>query len=200
MNLLYRQWVPTDPATSDRAAGTLADVRPITPPTRDGRAITGLCVPIGQAHQITEAGRTILETFAPGAFRTATARPGATVLRLSHSPDTVVRLGIGAEFTETPDGLRAVFRINRGTLGDWLLSEVDNGVHLGLSIGAVVLASAPMSWRDNLMHYTRAAVHLDHVAVTLSPAYKMAQVTGRARDANHERFRQMLAARGMAVA
>jgi HK97 family phage prohead protease len=161
---------------ANRAGATVTPITAAPSAQHTGRTVTGLCVPLDEVHEIaTPGGGSFLETIPRGAFAANIAAPIGVTLRLSHSPDEVVRLGNAATLTETDAGLLAEFTADPSSLGDWLLAEVAAGVRLSLSVGMVPLAQA-ITWHGTRPVRTYRVCHLDHVAIVARPAYPRARL------------------------
>lgn len=90
------------------------------------RLIEGMAVPYGEAAEIGFARY----QFAPGSLKPARTR---TPLLLGH--DTNQPVGILSALADTPDGMRARFRVDRTPEGDRALAQAKSGSRGGLSIG-----------------------------------------------------------------
>jgi uncharacterized protein len=133
----------------------------ITTPTVDGRTIVGLCVPFNKPAIVTDGDGYYQEQFVPGAFTRAIQVPHRVNIRLSHSPDRIVRAGRGAAFREEAEGLVGEFVADETPVGDALLARARSGEPVPLSIGHV-----PLRTEKRAGVVTRVSVHLDHVAAT----------------------------------
>lgn len=69
-----------------------------------------------------------------GAFRRSIAARGAKV-PLLRGHDTNRRYGLSQSFTEDPEGLQGMFRVNDGDAGDDLLADCRNGYLAAMSCG-----------------------------------------------------------------
>lgn len=143
----------------------------------DGRTIVGRCVPYNVPTMVADlppADPTpYLESWARGAFRSATKDPSRVGLTFMHLPGLREVVGRGVQFTESDGGLDGVFRAVEHDDGDKALALVRDGSFRGLSIHAAVMRSRRRP--DGAVE--RQVARLIHVALVDQPAYEDAQVT-----------------------
>ncbi len=154
----------------------------------DGRTVEGRIVPFGEPatvvdrHPKTGQVEEFTETFDRDAFDAMiaglSAGPGfgkVTLVR-DHRPDTDSMFGYATQLEAKPDGAYGVFRLYQRADLDLVRSIIEE-THRGLSVGFKALVSKVV---DGVVHYRK--VHLDHVAVTPTPAYAGAVVTAVRED------------------
>src|SRR5262252_5149799 len=127
------------------------------------RLIEGVAVPYGETAQI--AG--LEYRFAPYSLSRARA---ITPLLLGHNDNEPV--GVLAEWSETGEGMRARFRVDKTPDGDRALAQAKSGSRGGLSIGFEITAAKPAS--DGVIEVTGADVY--EVSLVAVPAFAGAQV------------------------
>jgi HK97 family phage prohead protease len=114
-----------------------------------------------------------MESWARGAFRSATKDPTRVGLTFMHLPGLREVVGRGVQFTESDEGLDGVFRAVEHDDGDKALALVRDGSYRGLSIHAAVMRSRHRD--DDVLE--RQVARLIHVALVDVPAYEEARVT-----------------------
>lgn len=140
--------------------------------TTDGRTMTIRCVPLDTVAVVRDnGGPAYREKIAPGAFRKLAGAAHRVALRTGHDYSAFSDVGKGMEFSERDGALVGVFRVDESPFGDHALFKVRDGQWPYASIGAAVLKS-----RQDGDVTVRTLLHLDHVALTDSPAYTGAEV------------------------
>lgn len=159
----------------------------------DGRTLIGRAVPYGETANIPQGQ----ERFIFGAFarQIAAAKPGTIKLYGSHSDRLSGQQPIGktTSLSEMPDGLHGTWSLYNTTKANDALELVRADEVTGLSIGFKTLPGGTRKARDGTQE--RTAAHLDHVTLTLEPAYAGAGVvavrnnTGQRQGFERERLR-----------
>lgn len=138
----------------------------------DGRTVTVRCVPLDTVAVVRDKdGPPYREMIASGAFRKLQAAAHRVALRTGHDYSPFADVGKGLGFVERDGGLIGTFRVDESPFGDHALFKVTDGQWPYVSIGANVLRS-----RKDGDVTVRTLLHLDHVALTDSPAYAGAEV------------------------
>jgi HK97 family phage prohead protease len=141
----------------------------------NGRTMIGRAVPYGQTADIG-GGKT--ERFVMGAFsrQIASGQLQAVKLHTSHTQRQSGELPIGKtlSLTEQQDGLHGAWELHDTPRGLEALHLMKIGEVTGLSIGFKALPDGTTLGADGAM--IRSVAHLDHIALTTSPAYSGAQV------------------------
>jgi HK97 family phage prohead protease len=154
---------------------------------RDGRNISGRCIPYDQPAMVCEpGGDPYREVIRPRAFRRAIRAAGMVLLNYEHqSQDLGNQIGPSIDLTETDDGLYATFRALETPLGDHALALIRSGV-TGLSVEAIMSNRHSRILEDGTVERSFAR-QLCHVALTGQPAYADAGVLSvRSRPAEVE--------------
>lgn len=113
------------------------------------------------------SGRTIEESFAPGAFGNVHARAQhrKMTVNLEHDRDQWVGRVLTLD-TRNADGLRAELLIRRGAMFDQVLDDAADGMY------AASVGFAPTDQKWELRSRRRITkAWLDHIALTVDPAY-----------------------------
>lgn len=145
----------------------------------DGRTLVGRLVPYGLASEVddNDGRRPYRERFVRGAFerqlRSGQHRQVALFAQHVRSNDRLPLARADRLFDET-DGLFGSFPMPHTTVADDALELVRSGVVTGLSVGFRLLDGGSHRGTDGVIERRRA--HVDHVALTHSPAYAGAEV------------------------
>lgn len=145
----------------------------------DGRTLIGRLVPYGRASEVDDGDgrRPYRERFVKGAFerqlRSGQHRQVALFAQHVRSNDRLPLARADRLFDE-PDGLFGSFPMPHTTAADDALELVRSGVVTGLSVGFRLLDGGSRRGTDGVIERRRA--HVDHVALTHSPAYEGAEV------------------------
>lgn len=115
------------------------------------------------------SGRTIEESFAPGAFGNVHVRAQhrRMTVNLEHDRDQWVGRVLALD-TRNSEGLRAELLIRRGPMFDQVLDDAADGMYAA-SVGFGV-APADQRW-DGRERRRITKAFLDHIALTVTPAY-----------------------------
>jgi HK97 family phage prohead protease len=139
----------------------------------DGRTLVGRAVPYGQTIDI-DTGR---ERFLPGAFNRQIESNQVASIKLHATHEgrrTDFAVGKTLSLEDRQDGLHGTWGLYETPRGDEALYMVRTGEVTGLSVGFKAVAGGTRLAPDGTLE--RAAVHLDHVALTTEPAYSEAKV------------------------
>jgi HK97 family phage prohead protease len=135
----------------------------------DGRTLRGRAVPYG----VTANVRNFRERFLPGAFsrQIQSGQVHRVNLFVSHRRrlDDDLPLAKTASLDDQPDGLYGEWRLPATTDADNVLELVRTDTVTGLSVGFTTVEGGSVKASDGVIE--RRAVHLDHIALTDSPAY-----------------------------
>src|SRR4029450_5993234 len=146
-------------------------------PTGDGWTVDGLAVPYDIPAEVSDDGGATryLEAFAHGAYSRDCAKGGRWVnLMVGHYGDDGDRyLGRCVSLTETREGLRASFRIDRSHPD---AEAARAGELTGGSVSARVYRSRSIQREDGTRVVYREVCGLSHVAATPVPQYAGAGV------------------------
>lgn len=145
----------------------------------DGRTLVGRLVPYGATSTVEDGdGRgAYRERFVPGAFerqlRGGQHRQVALFAQHVRNNDRLP-LARADRLFDADDGLFGSFPMPRTGAADDAIELVRSGVVTGLSVGFRLLDGGSRRARDGVIERHRA--HVDHVALTHSPAYAGAEV------------------------
>jgi HK97 family phage prohead protease len=132
----------------------------------DRREISGKIVPLGTG----EVGNTNLGAYT---FEAGSIEIGdVSKIKLLSQHDAKKPIGRMTAAETRADGIYATFKLSRSTGGSDALVMAQEGLVLGLSIGAEIIASKPS--RDG--HTVVSAAKLKEVSLVTEPAFKSAQV------------------------
>jgi HK97 family phage prohead protease len=132
----------------------------------DRREISGKIVPLGTG----EVGNTNLGAYT---FEAGSIEIGdVSKIKLLSQHDMKKPIGRMTAAETREDGIYATFKLSRSTGGSDALVMAQEGLVLGLSIGAEIIASKPS--RDG--HTVVSAAKLKEVSLVTEPAFKSAQI------------------------
>jgi HK97 family phage prohead protease len=153
--------------------------------TGDGLTVVGLVMPYDTPVDVThEDTGPYREVFVRGAFDRALRRPTVVSLTYRHDQSLTARRGYARSFEDTPEGLRAEFRLDPSTGPK--ARDVLTSTHTSFSVGFVSIVPRPGTERSGDL-VVRRSVHLDHVAATDRPVYELATVAAvRSADTDDE--------------
>ena len=153
----------------------------------NGRTLIGRAVPYGETANVPKG----TERFVFGAFarQIAAQKPGTVKLYGSHSDRMTGQNHIGrtTSLTEMLDGLHGSWEMFDTPKAEETLTLVRINELTGLSIGFKTLPGGTRRAPDGADE--QIAAHLDHVALTLEPAYKEAGVMAVRSDERLDSFR-----------
>ena len=134
---------------------------------RQARTVRGRAVPWGEPAHVQGAALPLL--FLRGSLEVDRLEVRPTPLLLGHDPDQAV--GVATWWGDHETGLRAEFRVSRTQLGEDMLSDAEDGIRAGLSVGAdlfdVVEKAGVLVVRGGIVR---------EVSVTAMPAFASARV------------------------
>jgi HK97 family phage prohead protease len=143
-----------------------------------GMTVTGLVVPYGVEAPIVEPRHDGVieyrEMFVPGAFQRSQRVPHRVSLTYSHDTSLGARMGYGTDFHDTPEGLVGTFRLDPSSAAK--ARDILTSSHRALSVGFMSIVPRAGTERAGSL-VVRKAVHVDHVAAVVQPAYTDAAVT-----------------------
>jgi len=138
---------------------------------QSARTITGQIVPFG------EIGHTSIGPVMFDAAAFSNIDPASVKLLLQH--DTTRPIGKMADFTATPKGINATFKIASTTAGTDSLLEASDGLREGLSVGAQIIDSVQ---KKDFLLVLQAS--LKEVSLVTDPAFDSARVAQVAASAD----------------
>lgn len=101
-------------------------------------------------------------------------------IKLIRDHDPSQLLGVATELTDTPQGLRASFKIARTPTGDQALSMAEDGILDGLSVGVEWMSDGysvdPVD--SGVMLVNKGGAKLNEITLTAIPAFDSARVDG----------------------
>lgn len=134
------------------------------------RIVELIAVPYDTWATVEYQGRLVEESVAPGAFgkvdrRVAQHRP---TVNLEHDREQWVGR-VAAVDPDDPTGLRAQLLIRRGPQFEQVLDDAADGMYAA-SVGMAVFPK-DQTWTDNGTRRRIVKAFLDHIALTVTPAY-----------------------------
>lgn len=151
----------------------------------DGRTIVGRLVPYGVRALVqdmdppgdlagTPLGDPYYEQMAPGMFARSTRAAPRYLLNYEHRGGLLDQIGRAVELDDRDDALYGSFRAFDGAVGDQGLELIRSGAATFLSVQARIPRRTSRTLDDGTVERTRG--HLEHVALTGTPAYADAGV------------------------